>query len=143
MVKVVQTAGTINNNTATKVPFAAAGVIYDTDGMFSDSNDWIVINTAGIYTIRIQLDLTAVNATGIRQAGIMVNNSFVQVSDVKAGDGTTVGVDTVEVEMTVPCSPGDFYYLQAFQNSGVAMSINSGPSYEGAVLEAEWKAPLS
>ena len=144
MVRVNQTTLNIPNNALTKVAFAAAGVVFDTDGMFSDANDQIVINTAGIYRVRALIDFTWTVITGHRSIAIMVNNSFLQATqDHPGSESGQVDADTREIEITRPCSPGDTFSAQAFQNSGASLAINSGPGYEGAVLEAYWLAPLS
>ncbi len=134
----------VPNNVATKVPFAAAGAVFDTDAMLVDASDWIIINTPGIYRIRIAVDFSWTNITGHRWIGLMVNNSFVQASDDRAASETSaVGADTRVVEVMRTCNSGDFFYIQAFQNSGAALPLQSGPSYEGAIISAEWLAPLS
>jgi hypothetical protein len=144
MCRVEQTSFSVPNNAATKVAFAAAGLVFDTDGMFSDSNDWIAIQTAGIYRIRAVVDFTWTNITGHRSIGIMVDGTFIQASDDRAAAETSaVLADSRVVEITKVCSPGDFFWISAFQNSGAALGINSGPGLEGAVLEAYWLAPAS
>lgn len=144
MCRLIQETYSVPNNALTKVPFEAADVVFDTDGMFSDANDWIAIQTAGIYRVRVAIDFTWTSITGHRSVGIMVNNSFIQTTaDHPASESSAVAADHRETELTRVCSVGDTFSLQALQNSGASLAIASGPSYEGAVLEAYWLAPSS
>jgi len=147
MVHVRLNSYSIPNASVHKVLYTFDGTVtYDTDGMWDATNNWIDINTPGIYRITTSIGMRWVNATGYRAAGIIENNSAEIVRNGADANATNGLVDTRQVTITGPCNAGASYHTRVWQNSGgalfVATAADTGYS-DINFIEAEWLAPLS
>ncbi len=145
MCRVETTSFSIPASTPTKLPFAAAGVQYDTDSMFVDASDWLIINTAGIYRVTAGIAFTWSSSGTYRACGIVKNNTTELVrngDDLPATNGLTA--DRV-VSITLPCNVADTFYNKVFHTAATALGpAAAGIGYDKSnFLEAEWLAPLS
>jgi len=144
MCRVEAPSFTIPNAATTKMPYAAANVKYDTDGIFSDANDWLTIQTAGIYRVETGVAYNFINTTGYRAVGITKNNSTELVRTARDAPTTSGVTGDLDVGIVIACNPGDTFHASCFQNSGAGLSQTTAPGYGSSTfLQCEWLAPLT
>lgn len=118
----------------------------DTDGIWNAANNWLAIQTDGIYTVTASLGFRYTNGVGYRAVGIVRNNGAEIVRHGQDANTVTSLVDTRQVTTTLACSAGDTFYLRAFQSSGAAVTVaNASDTGYGNInfLQVVWEAPLS
>lgn len=120
------TTQSINTNSATEVTFNSEN--FDTDGFHSTSTNTgrmtIPSGKAGKYLIIGYIDFN-INGTGYRQAELLKNGSqLVSGYYVNRSVGTSAetGVNPVAV---ADCAVGDYITMNAFQDSGGALTIGT------------------
>lgn len=121
-------------------------LVYDTDGMWNGTNNWLVINTAGIYTITLSVAFRYANTTGYRAAGLVRNNGTQVVRNGDDAPLTTGLAASRQVSITYPCSPGDTWHAVVWQNSGASLFIENAAvsGYSNMTfIQATWEAPLT
>lgn len=114
---------------------------YDTALMhdLSSNTDRITIQTAGTYHFDVRLNYAS-NATGHRGLRVWKNNATDAAHDSKTcstGGGIYV---TCSASFDMACAVGDFFIVNAFQDSGGALDIAGGNEGLG-YFSARWVAP--
>jgi len=118
---------TLSNNTDTYLTFS--GELYDTDSMHSTSSNTsritIPSGKGGYYDIRWSMVFDN-NSSGNRRVRLVKNGTTYEFGPILTikGDGLT-GLSNSSVVSTVA---GDYWELQAFQDSGGALNVGVGGS---------------
>jgi PKD repeat protein len=126
------TTQSLTNATLTYVQWDAED--YDTDGMFTTSdNTKITINTTGVYLVTATITF-ATNGTGSRLMSLMKNpSSPSDFGSAFAGcwmDDPGAGAETVlSVSSPISLVATDVIRVMAFQSSGGALNIGAVPSW--------------
>jgi hypothetical protein len=103
--------------------------IFDTDDMHDvvTNNTRLTFNTAGIYIVGCHGQFEG-NVTGVRQTAIRKNGTTYLISDARAtapaANTCSVGAATV-----AKFDSGDYIEMLAYQESGVALNLNSNSDY--------------
>lgn len=121
------TTQSIADNTVVTLAFNSerwdTNVIHDN----STNNSRLTCKTAGVYLISVLMEF-AFNATGVRQAGLIVNATttigLIMVNAVGGVVPTRLAVSTV-----YPMAVNDYVQATAFQTSGGALNVASGASF--------------
>jgi hypothetical protein len=122
------------------------GVAYDTDAMFDDDLDVLVVNTPGRYLLAasVQLQFTP-DEDGERELFLTVNGSGVAIDVQDTADGAGV-TPTQTVSTIVQLDAGDEIALHAYQTTDrVARSQPTGPEAQPYAprLQAELLQPAA
>lgn len=130
--KATQTSAGTTLTTGTWTTLLFDGEVFDSNSHHSTSTntDRLVV-PAGINFVRLCGVISyAANATGIRQALIQKNGTttiaWTNCVTVGASGSTRIYVDTGPISVT----PGDYFVLQGYQNSGGNLSTTFGGSYD-------------
>ncbi|MFF3453875.1 hypothetical protein ACFYXH_05990 [Streptomyces sp. NPDC002730] len=132
----------IPTNTITKINFD--GAAYDTDAMFDDASDSLVVNTPGRYLLKARLAwIYTATPGGTRNLRIRVNGVLVAFD----GQDTTVnsGADAVsqEVSTIVELNTNDVIDLAAAQNTGSnAVSVPQSQGGDSPIVAPQLQAEL-
>ncbi|MFD9218629.1 hypothetical protein ACFWDI_01020 [Streptomyces sp. NPDC060064] len=140
-VGVTSTTGqTIASGVVTQIAFDAA--IYDTNAMFDNPSDTLVVNTPGRYLLksRLEWNIFVPIPNQNRQLRIRVNGNNVALDLQDTLITSQFGLISQEASVIVPLNVGDRISLAVFQNTGNnALSVGAPPL--APQLQAEWLAP--
>lgn len=124
--------------TYTKITWGAGDVIFDTDSLFDDTNDRLIIPQTGLWTVGAGVGWAA-NATGYRGFSIKVNNSFVKGLN-PAVPTTPTDFPRVTFSSQVTLTVNDILELWVFQTSGGNLDTRAAggdvylfATYEGVI----------
>lgn len=123
--------------------FALAAEFIDTDGMHSTTTNTgrITIQTAGWYKVWGNVAWNS-NVTGTR-GGIIRQNGTINVEPTYTQIAATNFNTTVRLnEGWVQCVVGDYFEIQAYQNSGVALNLTTTAGMK-SYLAVEYIGDLS
>lgn len=119
----------LSNSTATNVVFDTD--VYDRWGMHNTSTNTnrLTVQVPGIYIISASLEF-AVNATGQRAYSILqFNSSDVERTNLAGGSvdapAAVLGTRMATVTTSLVADVGDYFVLDAFQNSGGDLDITA------------------
>ncbi|MFC9293795.1 hypothetical protein ACFTWH_07045 [Streptomyces sp. NPDC057011] len=133
----------IPHDTPTKIFFSAAD--YDTDAMFDDAADELVVNTAGRFLLKGKLGWEfgpPAPADGKEyMLGIFVNDALAAVDMQNTNPGDTSSGITQDVATTLALDVGDRISLKAYQNTGNPASSHFFGGSLAPQLQADWIAP--
>lgn len=116
-------------------PVIFDAVDFDTDRMWDASSpDRLTVRRAGTYQVDAICSFVP-HATGARGCRVIRNNVGVTFTrSINAGGLSTA----LQVNATVECRPGDYFYLEAYQNSGGDLDTGTGQSGELPRLTVRW-----
>ncbi|GAC1535129.1 MAG: hypothetical protein NVS3B1_29590 [Marmoricola sp.] len=126
----------IPNATYTAVTFDTAE--FNNDGAWtSGSNTRWTCQTGGTYRVSAQISFNT-NATGIREAQYVVNGGAVVTFNASAVSGAATQV--VVPVFSQHFNAGDYIQVNAYQNSGGALTLATGP--RATLLSVEYARNL-
>jgi hypothetical protein len=110
---------------ATTATITFSSVEYDPNGMFNNASDTITIPEAGIYAITLALHWQdSVAASDTRVGVILVNGVSYASSGPSADPGTANDSSNSTTNFTGYLAAGDAITARAWQNSGVALTLD-------------------
>jgi len=119
-------AQTIGNGDTDKITFSSSNVEYDPESMFDDTNDRIIISTAGLY--QISMGARWVTGGGSTDRAMYVAVSGTQIySDMKSVGSSGRGGNALSI--TKYLNVDDYVEMQAWQNSGGSLAIGGTSFY--------------
>jgi len=123
-----------SNNAPESIPNNAVTILtfnsnrYDTDTIHSVliNTSRLTCNTAGKYSICGNAEFAA-SAVGVRSLAILLNGATIIATDQRSA--TSASVCQIQVACEYALGVGDYAELQAYQNSGGAINVNSAANY--------------